>query len=331
MKIERLEEIEEIIAQHENETLRLGIESGRLPENTEGNINIILTKLGLLTNNKLNNGAAVLFANSPLIEYPQCTLRLARFQGINKNIFIDNNRIQGNIFKLLDEAMIFIFKHLSLHGVTDNLEREESLSIPYKAIREGVINALCHRDFRNQGGSVGIAIYDDRLEIENPGTFPDGWDIEKIKSDHCSSPQNPLIASILYKRKLLENWGRGISLIIEECRRVNLPEPEYKQSNGFITLILRCNISNHTSTTQVPHKHHTSTTQVLSTIEAIGDMTYSLKEIMDKLDLKNRKHFSQEYLKPSIELGLVEPIYPNQPKSPKQKYRLTDKGKLHLK
>ena len=193
-------------------TVRLGIECGRLPENTGNNLSIILEKFGLLVNGVLNNAAAVLFANRELIEYPQCLLRLARFKGTDKMVFMDNQRVQGNLFQLLDSAMTFIFKHLSLSGTTEALEREEHLTIPYKAIREGIINSLCHRQFRTPGGSVGIAIYDDRVEIENPGTFPHGWDMERMKSEHCSEPRNPLIANVLYKRKLLENWGRGISL-----------------------------------------------------------------------------------------------------------------------
>ncbi len=243
-------------------TVRLGIECGRLPENTESNASVILEKFGLLINGVLNNAAAVLFANRELAEYPQCLLRLARFKGTDKMIFIDNQRIQGNLFQLLDAAMAFIFKHLSLSATTEGLEREEHLTIPYKAIREGVINALCHRQFRTPGGSVGIAIYDDRVEIVNPGSFPCGWDMEKMKAGQCSEPQNPLIANVLYKRKLLENWGRGISLMVEECLKANLPEPEFKAFNGFVILVFRYSKETPASTRQAPDKYPTSTRQV---------------------------------------------------------------------
>lgn len=117
-------------------------------------------------------------------------------------------------FRLLNAAMAFIFKHLSLSGTTDGLEREEQLTIPYKAIREGVLNNLAHRSYREAGGSVGIAIYDDRVEIENPGTFPPDWNMEKMLAGHESKPRNPLLANVLYKRKVLESWGRGIGLMI---------------------------------------------------------------------------------------------------------------------
>lgn len=311
-------------------TVRLGIEYGRLPENTGNNIPDILEKFGLLKNGILNHAAAVLFANRELAEYPQCLLRLARFRGTDKMVFIDNQRIQGNMFTLLNAAMAFIFKHLSLSGVTEGLEREEHLTIPYKAIREGVVNSICHRIYRTAGGSVGIAIYDDRVEIENPGTFPHDWDMEKMKSEHCSEPQNPLIANVLYKRKLLENWGRGISLMTEECKKAGLPEPEYRLGGGFVVLVFRFTKPDPTSTRQVPDKHPTSTRQVESLIRLIGENLYSVKEMIELTQLKDRENFLNNYLNPSIDAGWVEPLYPNQPKHPKQKYRLTEKGKALL-
>lgn len=70
------------------------------------------------------------------------SLRLARFKGTDKMVFMDNQRVQGNLFQLLDSAMTFIFKHLSLSGTTEALEREEHLTIPYKAIREGITFTL---------------------------------------------------------------------------------------------------------------------------------------------------------------------------------------------
>ena len=81
---------------------------------------------------------------------------------------------------------------------------------------------------------------------------------------------------------------------------------------------------------QVPHKHHISTKQVQTLLNIMEYNTYSVKEMMELLELKNRSYFSKEYLKPAVETGVIEPIFPDQPKSPKQKYRLTEKGKALL-
>ena len=313
-------------------TVRLGINAGRLPENTGTNIISILEKFELMHNGVLNNAAVVLFAKPDIYGYTQCLLRLARFRGTDKMEFIDSQRIQGNIFLLFDAAMAFIFKHLSLSGKIEGFEREEHLTVPYKAIREGVINSLCHRCYREPGGSVGIAIYDDRVEIENPGTLPKGWNLDKLLSEHDSQPQNPLIANVLYKRKVLESWGRGINLIMDECEKANLLKPEFKTSGNCIRLIFRYgSINNPTSTQQVPNKYPTSTQQVDSLIAIIGENTYSVREIMELMGLKDRVNFLWNHLNPAVESGFVEPIYPNSPKHPRQKYRLTEKGKALLK
>ena len=311
--------------------VRAGIRSGRLPETTiREEIPAILEKFNLLCGGKLNNAAAVLFG-SKFYNYPQCLLRLARFKGTNKDEFIDNQRVQGNIYMLLDAAMAFFFKHLSLSGKIEGLYREEELSIPYKALRESCINAFCHRAYGHPGSSVGIAIYDDRVEIENTGTFPADVTLEKLLKEHHSKPQNPLIANVLYKSEILESWGRGIGLMISECRRVGIPEPEFHTDGSFVWVVFKYKEETTdkypTSTRQVPDKYPTSTRQVEILLNLIGKDKLSVKEMMGLMQLKDRENFLNNYLNPAIEAGLVVPLYPENPKHPKQKYHLTEKDK----
>ena len=312
-------------------TVRLGIENGRLPETTGNDIPTILERFGVLTNNTLTHAAAILFANKKMSSYPQCLLRLARFKGTDKSVFMDNQRIHGNLFQLLDAAMAFIFKHLSLSGTTDTFEREEHLTIPYKAIREGVINSLCHRSWRDASCSVAIAIYDDRVEIDNPGTFPIGWDVEKIMSRHGSKPQNPVIADVLYMRKILESWGRGISLIMEECEKANLPKPEYQLGFDEVKLIFRFKETMLAAGQVAGQVTGQVAGQVESLIKCLADETLSVKEMMERLLLKGRDNFLNAYLNPALKDELVIQTHPENPKHPRQKYRLTNKGKELLK
>ena len=319
-------------------TVRLGIENGRLPESTGTDVPTILEKLDLMRDGVLTHAAAILFANKQmLIDYPQCTMRLARFRGTDRREFIDSQRLHGNIFRLFDAAMAFLFKHLNLSGRIEGAVREERLSIPYKALREGVLNAIAHRSYRDAGGSVAVAIYDDRVEIENPGGLPRGWDVDKLKSEHKSSPQNPLIANTLYKRGYLETWGRGIKLIMDECREAGLPEPEFKADSVDTMLVFRYKVAESdkyptstdqvpTSTDQVPTKYRPSTDQVMVLVKVLAGAEMSMKEIMDKLGLNHRPSFRSNYLHPALSEGLIELLYPNQPRHPKQKYRLTEKG-----
>lgn len=187
--------------------VRGGIRGGRLPEGSmQEDVRTILEKFDLLNDGKLNNASVVLFGRN-FYHYPQCLLRLARFKGTTKDEFLDNQRVTGNIFNLLDAAMAFFFKHLSLSGKIEGLYREEELNVPYKALRECCINAFAHRVYHRPGSSVGIAIYDDRVEIENSGTFPPDITIEKLLGGHNSEPQNLIVANVLYKSAVLESWG----------------------------------------------------------------------------------------------------------------------------
>lgn len=213
------------------------------------------------------------------------------------------------------------------------------MSIPYKALRECCINSLCHRSYHHPGSSVSIAIYDDRVEVTNTGTFPADLSVERLMQEHDSKPQNPIIANVLYKSKILESWGRGIGTMVDECKRVGLPVPEFKTDGNFVTVVFKYNRngvnlqlvnSNPTSTQQVPNKYPTSTQQVLELVGILKDGEYSVREIMSFLMLKDRVNFLYKYLTPALEEGLVSMKYPDNPKHPKQKYLLTEKGRKIL-
>ena len=219
--------------------VRLGVEMGRMSEMafTEP-VDKVLEKWRLLVDGVPNNAAAMLFTDNTY-DYPQFILRLARFRGNDKLEFIDNQRVEGNFFVLLDAGMSFFFKHLSLSGKIVGFKREEHLEIPSEALREALINALCHRQYEKYNLTIGIAIYDDRIEIENPGVFPPQITLDNIKEPHGSYPYNPLIAEVLYKTSYLESWGSGAKRIIDACRKQNVPDPEWSIRGGFVTVTFR--------------------------------------------------------------------------------------------
>ena len=232
LKVSDLDE-EEILR-----TVRVGVEKGRLPEVAyTNNIEDALCRMNLMRDGQLTNAAFVLYANGANIDYPQCLLRMARFAGTTKEVFIDERRVEGNAFRMLDEAMQFCFKHLSLSGEVKGLIREERLSVPYKALREAVVNALCHREYQTIGGSVGLAIFDNRVEVSNIGHIPDRLDASNPHEMTLSIPYNPLIAKGFYYRQLFENWGRGIRLMVDECKDAGLEAPVFMSSEYQVTAI----------------------------------------------------------------------------------------------
>ncbi len=220
-----------------------GIRRGRLSGDAQNDdIITILNRLKLLHNGEVRNSAAILFGKD-LADYPQVLVRLARFRGVDKKDFIDNRQISGNIFELASGVMDFFFKHLSLAGSTHKrMERDDKLEIPYDALREAIVNALCHRAWQQEASTIGIAIYDNRVEIENAGRFPAPLSPERLfedasGSDNTSLPPNPDIANVMFIGGLIEHWGRGLSMMKSECEKSGLEKPLIID-NGFMVKVI---------------------------------------------------------------------------------------------
>ena len=99
-----------------------------------------------------------------------------------------------------------------------------------------VANAFCHRDYSIGGGSVAIGVYDDRLEVTSSGTLHFGLTPEALFQPHESLPWNPLIARVLYRRGIVEEWGRGTLKILDLTTQAGLPRPEIEDAGGSVTV-----------------------------------------------------------------------------------------------
>lgn len=325
------------------DAVRLGVERGRMPATAQSeSIESLLGKWSLMRGGKVLNGAMALFGKH-FGGFTQMGLRLARFRGTDKNEFVDSGRAEGNFFDLLDAGMAFLFKHLSQSGKIVGFKKEEQLEIPAEALREALTNALCHRQLEKYNLTPSIAIYDDRVEIENPGRLPLALTPETIKSAHASYPYNPLIAEVLFKSSYLESWGSGVSRMIDACKAQGVAEPEYEENGGFVKIVFRKAVTKQgLSRDQVGTKsgvskdtskdtsRDTSRVQVSELVLKLllvlkGEMP--VREMMEKLELKNRSKFVLNYLNPALEEGVVAMTQPDSPKSPTQKYYLTEKGK----
>ena len=103
--------------------------------------------------------------------------------------------------------------------------------MPALATREASANALCHRDYSIIGGSVGEAVYDDRLEISSSGELHFGLTPDKLLMQHDSHPWNPLIAHVFFLRGIIEEWGRGTLAMARLAASAGLP-PLQIQNTG---------------------------------------------------------------------------------------------------
>lgn len=227
-------------------TVEEAIRNGRLADPGTRDTRSLLNGLNLMADGQLLNAAVVLFGASGRIDpwYPQCTIRLARFRGTTKDEFVDSRQVVGNSFVLFRNAQQFMLDHLPVASriPSDSFQREDRPKYPVEALREGLINALCHRDYAEAGGGVDVAIYDDRLEIVSTGGLRFGLTVEELSREHQSRPWNPLIANTFYRRGLIESWGRGtlrMGTLFEELR---LPHPEFEDSHFSFTVRFRIGV-----------------------------------------------------------------------------------------
>lgn len=176
-----------------------------------------LAKLDLLKDGQPINAAKLFFTAQPIL------LRCAVFATNTSSTIIDQHDFKGDLIELVAEAEKYILKNIRIGMELKGLEREDVPEIPAAATREAIINAFCHRDWRDPD-YVQIAIFRDRLEIRNPGKLYDNLTIEEIRQGNVSRRRNPKIANLLHRIRYIEAWGRGVPLILEKS-----PDAEFKE------------------------------------------------------------------------------------------------------
>lgn len=200
---------------------------------------LVLKNLGLLSEAAVPcHGAVLLFARNPQQFIPEAQLKCARFAGTSSVEFLDERTLDGTLLHQLDEALAFVARntHQALR-ITGRPAREVVPEYPAEAVREALVNALCHRDYASTG-TVQVRIYDDRLEVWNPGRLPPELSIEKLHHAHPSRPHNPRLAQALYRARVIEHWGTGTLRIIKACAGHGI-QPEFAMESGDFVVRFR--------------------------------------------------------------------------------------------
>lgn len=263
----------------------------------------ILRRLNLLADGHPTQAAVVLFGRNPLPQFPQCEIRLARFRGVTKSEFIDNRQFQGHAFALLRQADAFFDMHLPVASriVSGRMRREDRPQYPPEALREALVNALCHRDYSEAGASVGVAIFDDRLEVWSWGRLPGDLTPEKLRIDHPSVRRNELIAEVFYRRGHIEKWGRGTQKIIELCRHAGLRDPDFLERGGEVGV--RFWAASRAVTAAEAGDLPPRQREVLDAVASLG--TATVQEIRQRLQNPPGVRMIQQQLAPLVESGRV--------------------------
>jgi len=163
-------------------------------------------------------------------------IKCARFKGNNMDEFIDSKEYSGSLYKIVEEAVKFAKNHIEKNVRIEDLKNKKRYSVPITAIREGLVNAVVHRDY-SINSDIKFAIFDNRIEITSPGGLPGNLDIETIK-DGRSEIRNTVIARFFKEIGYIEEWGTGISRMINQCRKYGLKEPIFIDDGRYFKVIL---------------------------------------------------------------------------------------------
>jgi len=198
----------------------------------------IIGKLELVKNREPTWASILLFGKTPQSPLVQAAVHCGRFK--ENIIIIDDRLIRGSIVDQVNEVMDFMRKNTNVRFViTGKPQRDEIWDYPLDALREAVLNAICHRDYADNA-DIQIKIHDDRLTIWSPGLLPLGITLKELyEPDHSSKPRNKLIAQVFYDIGWIEKYGSGIQRITNLCAAQRIPAPVFEESLGGVLVTFK--------------------------------------------------------------------------------------------
>jgi predicted HTH transcriptional regulator len=173
-------------------------------------------------------GGMLLFGREREHHFPDAWIQAGRFAGRDRSRILDRAEIRSLPVRAIEEAIAFVEKH-SMHGAEIGaVRRKEQWTLPPVAVREAVINAVAHADYAQRGAPIRLAIFDDRLEVENPGLLAFGLTLEDLPRG-ISKLRNRVIGRVFHALGLVEQWGSGIQRMTEACRELGLAPPRFEE------------------------------------------------------------------------------------------------------
>lgn len=284
-----------------------------------------ICELMSVTKNGIPTLAAIMmFGSYPQAYYPQLCITAIATPGTeigevgdSGERFIDNQRIEGTLSQMLDGAIAFVRKNTKAKTVIDpnSGKRTDKWDYPIVAVREALLNALIHRDYsiHTEGMPIQLIIFKDRLEIRNPGGL-----YGKLKIDQLGKVQpdtrNPVIAVAMELLNKTENRYSGIPTIYRELKEAGMPEPQFSNQRGQFSICFRLSAPDDVDTAI-----DIGTTSARALIEFCRTPR-TRQEIAEHLGISTVSHAIKHHVMPLVEQGQIHLLYPETPRSKKQKY-----------
>ena len=190
--------------------------------------------LGLIGGNRrMTHAGAWLMARDIRTVTTSAHVSCALFLGRTKARIMDRRDFHGDVPSMIDGVTAWILTKINVELIVKSVRREERPELPEEALREAVVNAVAHRDYRSPG-NVQVYVFKDRVEIVSPGGLPAG--MTKADLGAKSLPRNPLLFSMLYRMDVAEHIGSGIRRIVDGCREHGVPEPTIDASAHWVAV-----------------------------------------------------------------------------------------------
>lgn len=256
-------------------------------------------------------GGVLLFGKNRLSHFRDAWIQAGRFGGKDRKRILDTTELRGSLVQSVEETIAFVKKHTAQGAVIGEVRRVDRWTFPAPAVREAIINAVVHADYAQRGAPIRVSIFDDRLEIENPGLLLVGLAIDDIRRG-ISKLRNRVIGRVFHELGLIEQWGSGIQRMTAACREAGLDEPVLEE----IGTHFRVTLSAVRRRTALLDETDQAVLKALS-----GGKGLSTQQISDRIRLSARATRSR--LLSLVERGLVVEVGTS-PQDPKRKYFLAE-------
>jgi ATP-dependent DNA helicase RecG len=300
----------------------------------------LLENLGLLKQRRMTYAGSLLLCSTSSLVVPGSAVNCCLFQGRTTTRILDQKVYDTDFLSNYQAAVNYLLAHLNT-AYEIGFERKERLELPEGALREALLNAMGHRDYRKPG-DLQVHIFQDRVEIVNPGGLVGGLTLETLGTR--SIPRNPLLFGMMHRMNLVEKVGSGLLRIRQMCEAYPCPPPRIEADADWYRIIFsRAEAEKPIAAEQVGTKSgpesglesrpesrlESKTAQ--SVLKALETQPLQRAEIAKALGHDKVSGAINRAVKELLNKKLIEYTLPEKPNSRLQKYRLTEKGKRFVK
>lgn len=231
-------------------------------------------------------GGLLCFGKDPQRHVPYTGIALTRYAGTSANSqqVLDIRDLYGTLFDMIDQAEAHLWAQCN-HGfrIERGPQRIPIDQYPRPALRELVVNAVAHRDYRVAGSRVKIEMFRNQIEWSSPGGLPPGVTVKNILKAQYT--RNPVIVAFLFDAGYIEQRGMGLDTVVTLLNKEGLPYPQMEDTGAaFLIRIEGQDFIDKQTTTGIS----TTLAQILVIIEAAGNNGISSRMIAKQLDIPLR-------------------------------------------